>query len=200
LILKLKWFQHMFPQIGIKSLFKHEYIYIYIYIYTHIYMHTYMIHAYSICSHPGVDIRWTISKFITRMGISLKIPYSIYFRMIIYIYTLIDTYYLYYYIYIYRYHIPIYTVPILLVDTYIYIYLLIYIFYSLLYTYYHFCVSIFPGSIVLRTEMVPRTTARGRGRRRRLNARRGGNGVDTLAFGQWFNGNKDPEKPREVLD
>ena len=44
-----------------------------------------MIHAYSICSHPGVDIRWTISKFITRMGISLKIPYSIYFRMIIYI-------------------------------------------------------------------------------------------------------------------
>jgi len=44
--------------------------------------------------------------------------------------------------------------------------------------------------------MVPRTTARGRGRRRRLNARRGGNGVDTLAFGQW---KKDPEKPREVL-
>jgi hypothetical protein len=49
-----------------------------------------MIHAYSICSHPGVDIRWTISKFITRMGISLKIPYSIYFRMIIYIYIYID--------------------------------------------------------------------------------------------------------------
>ena len=62
-------------------------IYIYIVIHIYIYMHTYMIHAYSICSHPGVDIRWIISKFITRMGISLKIPYSIYFRMIIYIYT-----------------------------------------------------------------------------------------------------------------
>ena len=49
-----------------------------------------MIHAYYICSHPGVDIRWTISKFITRMGISLKIPYSIYFRMNITIYIYID--------------------------------------------------------------------------------------------------------------
>ena len=62
-------------------------VWMYACMYVRTYVHTYVYsHPADIYSHPAIDTIWTFQKTLTKMGICLNIPYSIDFRIMIYVY------------------------------------------------------------------------------------------------------------------